>query len=36
MRDYANTDELFGATLEIEKVLAKLREIPFELLKYKQ
>jgi hypothetical protein len=33
MKDYANMDELFGAALEIEKALAKLGEIPFELLK---
>jgi hypothetical protein len=33
MRDYVNMDELFSATLEIEKVLAKLGKTPFELLK---
>jgi hypothetical protein len=33
MRDYVNMDELFGATLEIEKVLAKLGKTPFESLK---
>lgn len=33
MQNYANMDDLFGATLEIEKVLAKFGETPFELLK---
>jgi hypothetical protein len=33
MQDYVNMDELFGATLKIEKVLAKLGKTPFELLK---
>ncbi len=29
-------DELFAATLEIEKVLAELGETPYELLKEEQ
>ncbi len=36
MRDYVKMDELFAATLEIEKVLAELGETPYELLKEEQ
>jgi len=36
MRDYTNMDELLAATLEVEWVLTKLRETPFELLNEKQ
>lgn len=36
MRDYTNMDELLAATLEVEWMLTKLRETPFELLNEKQ
>jgi len=36
VKDYVNMDELFTSTLEVERVLAKLGETPYELLKEEQ
>jgi len=36
VRDYANMDELLSTVLEVERVLAKLKETPFELMKDEQ
>lgn len=33
MKDYTNMDELLAVALEVEWMLAKLDEIPFQLLK---
>ncbi len=33
MKDHGNMEDIFNATLEVEGVLEKLGETPFELLK---
>jgi len=36
MRDHGNMEDIFNVALEVERVLAKLGETPFELLKEKE